>query len=169
MTNKRNHDSDGANSTMTIEFTRLSDRRHRATVRRPDGTVDSVELDSKDFLRHDLAHFAVEAELGLASGVWGSIASGGRLDGDGLDGEDMALAEQLAGPVQSLMRTDADAATILSTIDRVAPDLIASGTPTADLAERLQRRLRQLSGHWASTSFGQTMKLPWPPDPPAGT
>ena len=154
-----------ATTATKVEFTRLSNASHRVTVRRANGTHDSVELDSKDFLRHDLAHFAVEAEVGLDSGVWGCVADGGRLDGDGLDGDDMALAERLAGPVQSLMRTGADVATIRTTIDRTAPDLIAADTVTADLADRLHRRLRQLNGHWAATGFDQTMTLQWPPDP----
>lgn len=142
---------------MEIRFRKLSDRRHRVTVLRGDGTSDTVELDSKDFLRHDLAHLAVELEVGLRHGVWGSVAGGGTLDGVGLDGADMSLAERLAGPVQTLMRTGAGPEEIGAVLQRLAPD-VAGG----DLAQRLHGRLRAFAGHWAGTGYGEDMVLDWP-------
>ncbi len=142
---------------MEVVFCKLSDDRHVVRVRRDDGTTDSVELDSRSFLRHDLAHYAVEVELGLSRGVWGSVARGGSLAGPGLDGDDMAIAEQISGPAQTMMRTGADADEIEQVLRRVAPSL-----STPDLAKRLHRRLRSLAGHWASTAYGGEMGLRWP-------
>lgn len=142
---------------MNVEFVKLSDQRHLVRVRRADGTADSVELDSRSFLRHDLAHFAVERELELAAGVWGSVAAGGSLSGDGLDGADIALAEAVSGPMQTLMRTGADTSEIFDVLARVAPDVAST-----DLATRLHRHLRSLAGHWASTPYGEEMALEWP-------
>jgi len=142
-----------------VVFTKLSDRRHRVSVVRHDGSSDSVELDSKDFLRHDLAHFAVEIELGLRQGVWGSVAAGGSLDGEGIDGADVAAAERLAGPMQTMMRTEASAERIEHVLRRVAPELAGP-----ELAARLHERLRALRGHWAATSYGSEMDLDWPLD-----
>jgi hypothetical protein len=144
-----------------VALIKLSDRRHLVQVRRADGTTDSVELDSRDFLRHDLAHFAVERELELRDGVWGSVAAGGSLSGDGLDGANMALAETVSGPMQTMMRTGADTAEIFDVLARVAPEVAS-----IDLATRLHARLRSLSGHWASTPYGGEMKLEWPEKTP---
>lgn len=142
-----------------IEFTKLSDARHRVGVRRSDGSIDTVELDSRSFLHHDLAHFAVESELGLASGVWGSVEQGGRLDGVGLDGDDMELAETISGPMQTMLRTRANATEIGAVLERIVPDLASD-----DLAHRLHERFRALAGHWASTRYGDTMVLVWGAD-----
>lgn len=54
---------------MQVAFRKLSDTRHKVTVTRLDGSRDVVAFDSKDFLRHDLAHFAFEVEAGLKHGV----------------------------------------------------------------------------------------------------
>ncbi len=142
---------------MRVVFTKLSDQRHAVLVERSDGTTESVELDSRSFLRHDLAHFAVELELGLAGGVWGSVASGGSLTGEGLDGDDMALAETVTGPMQTMMRTGAGPAEIHGVIERIAP----AGT-SIELAERLHARVRSLQGHWNATNYGGQMVLTWP-------
>lgn len=142
---------------MEIVFCKLSDDRHVVRVQRDDGTSDSVELDSRSFLRHDLAHYAVESELGLSEGVWGSVARGGSLAGHGLDGDDMALAELISGPVQTMMRTKADAVEIEQVLSRVAPRLATPG-----LAQGLHERLRALAGHWAATPYGADMVLQWP-------
>lgn len=146
---------------MEIAFSKLSHQRHLVHVRRVDGTTESVELDSRSFLRHDLAHFAVERELELRDGVWGSVAAGGSLSGDGLDGADMALAETVSGPMQTMLRTSADTARIFDVLARVAPEVAS-----IDLATRLHARLRSLSGHWASTPYGGEMELEWPEEHP---
>jgi hypothetical protein len=142
---------------MEVVFCKVSDDRHVVRVQRDDGTSESVELDSRSFLRHDLAHYAVESELGLSGGVWGSVAQGGSLGGSGLDGDDMALAERISGPVQTMMRTGADAVEIEQGLSRVAPWLA-----TPELAQRLHGRLRALAGHWSATAYGGEMILQWP-------
>jgi hypothetical protein len=143
-----------------VVFTKLSDQRHAVRVERVDGTTEVVELDSRSFLRHDLAHFAVESELGLSEGVWGSVACGGSLSGAGLEGRDMTVAEAISGPMQTMMRTSASATEIHDVLARVAP-----ATGSGDLAEQLHDRLRSLAGHWASTPYGGEMLLEWPDEP----
>jgi hypothetical protein len=145
---------------MKVAFVKLSDQRHVVRVERSDGTTESVELDSRSFLRHDLAHLAVELELELSEGVWGSVARGGSLSGSGLDGADMALAETISGPMQTMVRTAADADEIHEVLGRVAPEVASP-----ELAVRLHARLRSLIGQWASTPWGSDMALEWP-DPP---
>ena len=93
---------------MQIIFTKISDEQHSLSVRRADDSTDLAVLNSRSFLRHDLAHLAVESELPLANGYWGSVASGAALSGKGMSGPELALAESLAGPVQTLMRLDSN-------------------------------------------------------------
>jgi hypothetical protein len=143
-----------------VAFVKLSDQRHMVRVERSDGTTESVELDSRSFLRHDLAHFAVELELELAAGVWGSVAGGGSLSGSGLDGADMNLAETISGPMQTMMRTGADTAEIGDVLARVAPEV-----GSMELAQRLHARVRSLAGHWAATPYRGEMTLEWPEPP----
>jgi hypothetical protein len=63
---------------MLVIFTRAARGSTVVTLHRRDGVV--VELpgyDRKYRVPHDLAHLVTERELGLADGVFGSIASGG--------------------------------------------------------------------------------------------
>jgi hypothetical protein len=142
---------------MKVAFVKLSDQRHTVRVERNDGTNESVELDSRSFLRHDLVHFAVELELGLTAGVWGSVAGGGSLSGNGLNGADMDVAETISGPMQTMMRTGADAEEIRDMLVRVTPE-----RGSLDLAQRLHARLRSLAGQWAATPYRGEMTLEWP-------
>jgi hypothetical protein len=145
---------------MKVAFVKLSDQRHVVRVERNDGTNESVELDSRSFLRHDLAHFAVELELDLTAGVWGSVAGGGSLSGSGLDGADMKLAETISAPMQTMMRTGADAGEIRAVLARVVPEM-----GSLELAQRLHARLRSLAGLWAATPYQGEMTLEWPEPP----
>lgn len=63
---------------MDIIFTKISDEQHSVTVRRTDDSEDSTVLNSRSFLRHDLAHLAVESEVPLTKGFWGCVAAGPR-------------------------------------------------------------------------------------------
>jgi hypothetical protein len=61
-----------------IVFVRERIRESTATIHRPDGVV--VELPSfsrKHRVPHDLAHAVAERRLGLARGIYGTIAAGG--------------------------------------------------------------------------------------------
>lgn len=106
-----------------IAFRRVSNTRHSVEVVRTDGSRDVVELDSKDFLRHDLAHLALEIETPLVDGVWGSVARGGRLDGFGLNGRDVPMAERVAGPLQTIMRTEGSSPAVLEALRAANPEL----------------------------------------------
>jgi hypothetical protein len=147
----------GTFSTMRIVFRRVSNTRHSVEVIRADGTRDVVELDSKDFLRHDLAHLALEMEAPLVDGVWGSVARGGRLDGWGLDGREVAVAERVAGPLQTIMRTEGSSSAVLQAMRATVPELA-----TEERADRIHARARALTGHWKATRFGEEMIVEWP-------
>ena len=61
---------------MQIDFHKTSDDEHTLQVRQADGSNERAALNSRSFLRHDLAHFAVELEVPLNEGYWGSVARG---------------------------------------------------------------------------------------------
>ena len=126
-------------------------------ITRTDGTTESIELASRGFLRHDLAHFAIELELPIRGGYWGCVASGASLTGEGVAGSEAQLAESLAGPIQTLFRIDAGPDAYLELLRKLSP---ASGSQ--NLAERVHERIRQLRGHWRATPYGGEMELVWP-------
>ena len=142
---------------MRIVFSKISDETHAVTVTRADGSSASAELGSRGFLRHDLAHFAIEIELPIRKGFWGCVASGASLTGEGVAGDDALLAETLAGPIQTLFRTDAG----LNAYTKLLRDH-PKMDDSQDLAVRVHERVRQLRGHWKATPYGSEMELIWP-------
>lgn len=141
---------------MKIEFTKLSAERHALTVARGDGSVESVELESRSMLRHDLAHLAVETQIPLRGGFWGHVARGAPLTGEGIEGTEAEVAETLAGPVQTLMREGAGQSRYRDLLERVAPHYASD-----ELAGRICEHVRQLRGHWKATPYGAAMQLDW--------
>jgi hypothetical protein len=139
-----------------IAFVKISDDRHAVSITRDDGTSESIELESRGFLRHDFAHFAIESELPIRGGYWGCVASGASLSGAGVAGTEARLAETLAGPIQTLIRIDANRDAYLTLLRKILP-----GSASDDLAERVHERVRQLRGHWRATPYGGTMELVW--------
>lgn len=142
---------------MEIAFTKISDDRHAVSVARADGTSERIELESRSFLRHDLAHFAIESELPIRNGYWGCVASGASLTGDGVAGSEAQFAESLAGPIQTLFRTNAGPDAYATLLDEAA-----RSRDDGDLATRVYERIRRLRGHWKATPYGGDMELVWP-------
>lgn len=142
---------------MRITFTKISDERHSVEITRSDGSAESVELVSRSFLRHDLAHFAIEVELPIRKGYWGCVSSGASLTGEGIEGDEALLAEALAGPIQTLFRNDAGPDAYLELLRQRAPTHATPG-----LAMRVHERVRRLRGHWKATPYAGEMKLDWP-------
>ena len=145
---------------MEVRFTKLSDARHSVDATRVDGSTDRVEVDSRSFLNHDFAHLAVEAELELEHGFWGSVAAGAPLAGVGLEGDEISLAERLAGPVQTLLRVGAGAAEIQAALANLAPDIVGDQTGAG-----VHEQLRRLVGQWRATPYRREMVISWPLGP----
>lgn len=153
---------DEAEAAVRIVFTKISDERHAVAVTRADGSSERVELDTRSFLRHDLAHFAIESEVPIRRGYWGSVAAGASLRGDGVVGNDAQLAESLAGPLQTLFRIEAGRDAYAALLEETA-----AATGQHDLAERVYERIRRLRGEWKATPYGGAMTLDWPESVPA--
>ncbi len=140
---------------MRILFTRLTDERHRLEVIRDDGSREARELETRSFLVHDLAHFAVESQAGLEGGFWGTVARGASFaelsaSGMGEASPELLRAERLAAPFQSLWH------------GRLERTLYVehAGVDEAFVEGALER-MRQLVGHWRATPFGGVMELRW--------
>jgi len=142
---------------MRIVFIKISADRHRVKIARTDGTTESVELESRGFLRHDLAHLAIELELPIRKGYWGCVSFGASLTGNGVAGAEARFAETLAGPIQTLMRIEAEPNAYFDLLREIVPE-----DSSHDLAARVHERVRQLRGHWKATPFGGEMELVWP-------
>ena len=94
---------------MRIVWTKLTGERHAFEVIRDDGSRDRAELETRSLLLHDLVHYAVEAEAGLQHAFYGKLAAGTELAELGAgpfppDDTELALAEALTGPMQSVFR-----------------------------------------------------------------
>jgi hypothetical protein len=147
---------------MRILLTKLTDERHRLAIERSDGTGESVELETRSLLLHDLVHYAVEAEAKIADGFWGLLARGTtlrELSGTMTDPATpttpgLVLAEKLVGPMQSVWNGRYDPALYMEHARAHVDD---------GFVERVRERLRRLVGRWRATRFGMTMELPWPP------
>lgn len=142
---------------MKVIFRPISTTTHVVTVERADGSVETVELATKDFLRHDLAHFVVESVLNITDGVWGRVAAGASLNGQGLDNSGVMLAERIAGPMQTMMRLEASPKEMLAVLLAAAPEQASE-----DIAQQLHDGFRTVVGHWRATKHGRDMCLIWP-------
>ncbi|MCB9778554.1 MAG: hypothetical protein H6742_08340 [Alphaproteobacteria bacterium] len=146
---------------MRIELRPCTPTHHELTVVRDDGSHETVRLETRSFLLHDLVHLAVEAEAGLAHGVWGTVADGASLTALRAEPDDPAarelwLSERLTGPMQSVWNGRLDAERYL--------ERVRGATPAVDegFVDRVRTRLRALTGHWRSTRHGMVMVVEWP-------
>ena len=158
---------------LTLRFTRISPDRHRFEYRRADGTGEAIEMETRSFLTHDLVHFAVEREAGLRGSFYGILARIGGYEelsvagGAALGGE-IAITERIVGMLQGALGEadfdeaafQAQAAEYLELFDERVPRWF---TPAFVAAVR--ERMRQLTGRWKATPFGETMELEFLPSP----
>lgn len=139
-------------------WTRIDDRRHRFSV-----GDDTVELETRSLLVHDLVHYAVESEAGLDAGFFGLLSAGTPIAelsaADMDDGRfpELSRVERIVGPIQGLWRSGQRPPGHF--FEFVEDELV---TPT--FVEAVFERLRALTGQWRATPFGGSMILPWPAD-----
>lgn len=147
---------------VVIVFRKLSDQEH---VLETNG--DAVTCETRSLLRHDLLHYAVEAEAGLEDGFWGNLARGRRVGelGNMADGGPELLAiERLVGALDGAARGQ-DGAAVVAAVRRYdeTSDVPTPAWLTEALVLRVQERMRRLLGQWKATPFGGAMELTWPP------
>lgn len=157
-----------------ISLRRISDERHElALVKGGDGNGrDAVPCETRSMLRHDLLHYAVEAEAGLEQGFWGNLARGKTLadmnDRTGVAlgdaGPELAAIERLVGALDGAAK-GRPAEEVVAAIQRFDETSGLSTPPwlTVDLVLRVQERMRRLLGEWKAIRVGESMQLTWPP------
>ena len=155
-------------SALIIRFTAIGPDRHRFETLRPDGTGETLELETHSFMRHDLTHFALETQAGLRGSFYGLLAKVGgyrelTLAGTALGGE-AEMTETVVGPLQTALRADFDAAAFVERVSEDRQDMDLRPIPwlTATLIDAVAERFRQLEGQWRATPFGETMELGFP-------
>jgi hypothetical protein len=160
---------DAAPPSLLLRLTKLSDDSLRFEYRRPDGTGETFELETKSLLFHDLLHFAVETEAGLRGSFYGLLAKVGgyaelSVAGGAALGGEIAVTERVVGALTAALKTESlDAAFVeqvteyLDVYDERAPRWF---TPAFVL--KVRDRMRQLEGRWRDTPFGETMELRFP-------
>jgi hypothetical protein len=155
---------------LRILLTKLTDDRHRLEVVRADGSRESVTLETRSLLAHDLLHVAVEAEARLETGFWGLLARGKTLaDMNDRSGQaikeytgEMAIIEKVVGGLTPAVK-GADAALVLAGV-RDWLQAQGDGLPAwldEAFIERARDRMRRLLGQWRATPHGATMTVTW--------
>jgi hypothetical protein len=150
---------------ITLRFTRLSPTHHRLDIVRPNGGRESVELETKSFLFHDLIHFAVETEARLGDSFFGKLAAGQTYaqvtaKGVPLSGE-VLNTERVIGPLTGVVRGDVEVGAFQAGLENMFGALgePVPGFVTDNFVTAVCERYRALVGQWKSTPFGQTMEL----------
>jgi len=154
---------------LTLHLTQISPTHYRFEYARADGTGESLELATREFLLHDLVHFAVETEAGLRGSINGLLDRIGgyaelSLDGAALGGE-AQITEMIVGPLQNALGPEMAADAVAERIDSYFRDmeLRAPRWFNAGFVETVRERIRQLMGQWKATPFGETMTLRFDP------
>lgn len=152
---------------LTLRFTRVSPTHHRFEYRRADGSGETIEMETRSFLFHDLLHYAVECEAGLRGSFYGilgriggyeelSVAGGAALGGE------IAITERVVGALTGAMQAeDLDADAFVAQVSEYL-ELFAERAPrwlTPAFIIAVRERMRQLLRRWRATPFGETMEL----------
>ena len=150
---------------LTLRLTRTSPTHHRFEYVRADGTGESLELETRSMLVHDLVHFAVESEAGLRGSFYGLLDRIGgyaelSLDGGALGGE-ARITEMVVGTLQTALGPELDAGAVAARLgERMREvEIHPPRWLTGDFVEAVRERMRRLQGEWKATPFGGTMEL----------
>jgi hypothetical protein len=154
---------------MRIRLTKLSDQNHKVEVVRADGSRETVELETREALFHDLLHFAVESSLPTQQGFWGTLASGKTFadlndrSGEAVreNAEALYRVEGIVGAMHGVAELPVDEA-----LARLHWYSESQGQPPADWCTKrfvaaVSELIRRLQGQWKATPFGETMDIEW--------
>ena len=155
---------------LTVRLTKLSNTHHCFGYTRGDGSGQNIELTTRNFLLHDLIHFAVETEGRFNRSFYGLLEHGETYeslgDADITDdhhpgGEEILMTERVVGAFTSLAKGTASPEQVIAGIKNLL-DAHEEPMPswlTVDFVERVAERLRRLQGEWKAIPFGATIEL----------
>jgi hypothetical protein len=159
---------------MIVHFTKRNDGRALLRCVRTDGSTTWQRQDDERalfFPLHDLTHFAVETELGFASGFFGLIASGwdieettGKGDRGPLPNEAIEV-EYIVGALSAERAGNQGCpAPEFNQLAKAFSERKGLPEPRqltdADLA-RVRSRISDLCGRWSALPRGATLELPF--------
>jgi len=160
---------------LLVRLTKLTNSLHRFAYERSDGSGQSIDLATRNFLLHDFIHFAVETEGSFKSSFYALLDRGESYeslgDADITDdthpgGPEILMTERVVGAFTALAKGTASPTDVIAGVKNL---LDASEEPmpewlTVEFAERVAERLRRLQGEWKATPFGATMELEFQAD-----
>jgi len=150
-----------------IELTKVSPTHHTLGYIREDRTGETVELETRSFLVHDLIHFVVETEAGLKDSFYGLLCQGAQysqLSENGIqDTDDIEVrhTERVVGMLDGVVKNNVTSSQFMAGLRNVYD---ASGEKVPhwvfeEFVEKIAKRMTALLGEWRGTPFGQPMKL----------
>src|SRR5688572_5331427 len=154
---------------MIVTFTRTGERRYRISVEGP-GVVSSwmePAAGYDDRLPHDLAHFVVENELGIAGGVFGQLAASGTANTfHPFDAREKRKIVRRGKQIAAANRDDAllSEKIVAITCGRWNSDPLAPtdrGVVSEADIERICRQFDAVSSEWSKLEVGGSMRLEW--------
>lgn len=150
---------------ITVLLTRVSNTHHTFSYRRPDGRGETLTLETKSILFHDLLHFAVESEANLRDSFFGKLA---RSDSyDALNGPDVrydgeiGMTEKVVGAMTGFLKTEQPPEAFMDGMrnwSEASGDTIPAWL-TREFVLNVTERMRRLQGEWRGLPFGATMTL----------
>jgi hypothetical protein len=166
---------------MKITLHRTDAKRYWTDIERDDGARFEIRgIGFMGAVPHDLAHFVIETELGLANGFWGTVAAGGvvgSMTGTGgrrpfhadaksallkTNQADLSDAELMVGAFTDAL--DKGLPTLLMVLHRYQKgSAIKAVVIGDDDAVRVLERLRQAQRKWQEMAVGGQMTLTWQP------
>ncbi len=153
---------------LTIALTKISPTHHRFEYHGENGAGESLELETKTFLFHDLLHFAVETEAKLQNSFYGLLAKSKNYASLsetpeilGFQAHEIAVTERVVGALTSVIKGSNQPDRFILMMENM---LEATQEPlpswlTQEFVIRVQERMRKLLGQWHGTPFGKTMEL----------
>jgi hypothetical protein len=162
-----------------VTFTKVAGRRYRMTVQRDHGPSLAPRPGPgyDDYLPHDAVHFVVEAEAGLAGGVFGRIAQGhsnlfSASEPSEIRRQRRRDAKRRITPQQHMdMRTSETLAQVCHVLWKVRAGLLTHAPtrfdPVVDsmdgaLVERIVHRLEGFAVAWHALPVEGSITLAWP-------
>ncbi|WP_268224357.1 hypothetical protein [Sinomicrobium oceani] len=129
------------------------------TLTRANGSMESITLDTKTYLLHDICHFAVEKHLKYPKGFWGMLAQGHAfLDLFGKDNPqttELRFIEQMVGPVQSVHSGHIPKQDLGLYIEHL------DSTIEENVLDAMLAEIGTTMAHWEKLEVGQQLTLEW--------
>lgn len=154
---------------LRLSLTRNSPTHHKLQFVRPDGTGETLELETKTFLFHDLLHFAIETEAKLQNSFYGMLARGElyatlKKENDPMNtpqtGE-IGVTERIVGGLTGYLKKGPDDDEFMDMMENLC-NATGEHVPeyfTKQFLKQIKERMRKLQGEWSSTKFGEIMEL----------